>query len=150
MKGAFIYNFMKFVEWPPAAFTDPLVVGVLGSAPIEEIEAALEDKSVRGHRIVVRAVENAGRPGPCHVLFITQRRPGAASQRAARRGGHARAHRERRARRGPARGRDQPVAVDTRLGFQVNLELAEASGLQVSSKLLGLAKTVRGYQGKRP
>jgi hypothetical protein len=42
------------------------------------------------------------------------------------------------------------IAVDTRLGFQVNLELAEASGLQVSSKLLGLAKTVRGNQGKRP
>jgi hypothetical protein len=39
------------------------------------------------------------------------------------------------------------VAVDTRLGFQVNLELAQASGLQVSSKLLGLAKTVRGRQG---
>jgi hypothetical protein len=150
VKGAFIYNFMKFVEWPPAAFTDPLVVGVLGSAPIADLEAALADKSVRGRRIVVRAVENAGQPGTCHVLFITN--DVSAQLRNALR-----------AVAGspvltvsdvPDAAQPEAVinliAVDTRLGFQVNLELAEASGLQVSSKLLGLAKTVRGYQGKKP
>lgn len=150
VKGAFIYNFMKFVEWPPAAFTDPLVVGVLGAAPIADLEAVLADKSVRGRRIVVRVVESAGQPGPCHVLFI-------ASDVSAQ---------LRNALRAVAGSpvltvSDVPdaaqpeavinlIAVDTRLGFQVNLELAEASGLQVSSKLLGLAKAVRGNQGKRP
>jgi hypothetical protein len=148
VKGAFIYNFMKFVEWPPAALTDPLVVGVVGSAPLADLEAALKDKSVRGRRIVVRAVENAGQPGPCHVLFISGDPPGQL----------------RTALRAVAGApvltvsdvpdAEQPeavinlVAVETRLAFQVNLELAQASGLQVSSKLLGLARTVRGHQGK--
>lgn len=152
VKGAFLYNFMKFVEWPPASLSDPLVVGVLGPAPLGDIEAAFKDKTVRGHRVVVRGYDDAGRLGPCHVLFITT---DAAGQL-------------RTALRAVAGApvltvSDLPdavqpeavinlVAVDTRLGFQVNLDLAQASGLQVSSKLLGLAKSVRGgaAPGKTP
>lgn len=147
VKGAFIYNFMKFVEWPTAAFTDPLVVGVLGPAPISDIEAAFKDKVVRGRRIVVRALDDTSVLGACHVLFIT-------SDVVAQLRGALKAV----AGSPVLTVSDLPdaaqpeavinlVAVDTRLGFQVNLELAQASGLQVSSKLLGLAKTVRGRQG---
>jgi len=37
-RPAFLYNFAKFVEWPPDAFKKtpeaPLIVGVLGDSPL--------------------------------------------------------------------------------------------------------------------
>lgn len=36
LKGAYLYNFAKFIEWPPKAFEDgkvPFIIGVLGDNP---------------------------------------------------------------------------------------------------------------------
>ncbi len=148
VKGAFLYNFMKFVEWPEGAFTDPVVVAVLGPAPVDQIEEAFRGKLVRGRRVVVQAHDGADRPPRCHLLFIASDARG--QLRAALRAV---------AGTPVLTVSDVPeaaepeavinlVAVDTRLGFQVNLDLATASGLQISSKLLGLAKTVRGGAGR--
>jgi len=42
MKAAFLYNFAKFVEWPPAVLrgNSTLVIGVLGDDPFD---GALEE-----------------------------------------------------------------------------------------------------------
>lgn len=148
VKGAFIYNFLKFVEWPAGAFTDPVVVVVLGPAPLDQFEEALRGKAVRGHAIVVRPVDDVEALGECHVVYVA-----------------AEAQNQLRALLRKVAGKpvltvsdlpnaSQPeavinfVPVDTRLGFQVNLDRASESGLQVSSKLLGLARTVRSTQGR--
>jgi hypothetical protein len=36
VKAVFVYNFSRFVEWPPQSFTapnEPFVIGILGSDP---------------------------------------------------------------------------------------------------------------------
>jgi hypothetical protein len=42
VKAVFVYNFSRFVEWPPQSFTapdEPFVIGVLGSDPPRSITA---------------------------------------------------------------------------------------------------------------
>src|SRR5260370_35542589 len=50
VKGAFLFNFPKFVEWPPDAFaskTAPLVIGILGGNPFhEDLARRMQDKNI--------------------------------------------------------------------------------------------------------
>jgi len=78
-KASYLYNFIKFVEWPEGAFPTaktPVVVCV-----IEEklLQRSLEE-TARGHRleartVVTRQVHDARRVDGCHVLFIGSRDP---------------------------------------------------------------------------
>src|SRR5256885_1511470 len=58
VKLAFIYNFVKFVEWPASAFASaeaPFGVCVLGEDPTSaDIEAVLKGKAMGPHLIDVR------------------------------------------------------------------------------------------------
>src|SRR5258708_24091442 len=47
VKAAFVFNFLKFVEWPAAAFSSedsPFLIGIMGSDPI----AAAVDRAFQG------------------------------------------------------------------------------------------------------
>lgn len=143
VRGALLYNFMKFVEWPPAALTDPLIVGVMGAVSIADIEASFAGRQVQGRSVTVRPVTEADLTGPCHVIYVATD-DAARLRRVLRQLGT----------RPVLTVSDVPdaprpdavinfVPVDTRVGFQIHLGLARASGLQISSKLLQLAQTVR-------
>lgn len=78
IKAAFLYNFTKFVEWPPGSFSgprDPIVIGVLGqsataavwTASLEEIVAR---RLVNGRVFDVRRVATATEASAVHVLFV--------------------------------------------------------------------------------
>src|SRR5579862_3759358 len=58
VKAAFLYNFAKFVEWPPQAFRDrstPFTICVLGQTPFgRALEAAIDGKVVEDRKLVVR------------------------------------------------------------------------------------------------
>ena len=75
IKAAFVYNFMKFVEWPSNRVQDaatPLVIGVVGKGPMRaELENAVKNRKVNGRDIVVRPVENADAAKLAHLLFVT-------------------------------------------------------------------------------
>jgi hypothetical protein len=76
VKAALLFNFVKFVEWPPNAFADantPFVIGVLGQDPF----GSYLDDTVRGERwngrpLVVQRYRSAGELKNCHVLFISR------------------------------------------------------------------------------
>ena len=75
-KAAYIYHFAQFVEWPPKAFptaTSPLVISVLGQNPFgNELERALNQKTINGHPLMVRTVRDPAEAlTNCHVLFIS-------------------------------------------------------------------------------
>ena len=75
VKAAFLFNFAKFVAWPPNTFPDantPLVIGVLGRDPF----GSLLDDTVRGERInsrplIVQRYRNIAEIKNCQVLFIS-------------------------------------------------------------------------------
>jgi len=57
VKAAFLYNFIKFVDWPKEKTTDgnePIIVGIIGKDPFGELFEPIEDKPVKGRKVVVK------------------------------------------------------------------------------------------------
>src|ERR1700756_4438432 len=61
IKAGFIFNFAKFVEWPPATFAQPespIVIGILGTDPFGTIiDQIVQDKKINGRGIVVKRLQ---------------------------------------------------------------------------------------------
>ena len=75
LKAAFIYNFVKFVDWPPQAFpnaTAPYVIGVLGDNVFgDDLEQAITNKIINGRKLVFTTFRSARDVTNCQVLFIS-------------------------------------------------------------------------------
>lgn len=150
VKAAFVFNFIKFVEWPSSAFRspeDPIMLSVLGDDPTGAALASLDGKKVSGRRVVVRKIPVLAGLERCHVLFV-----GASEKKALAPVLHAAqgwpvltvADFEGFAGRGGTIGF---IRQDDRIGFEISEEAARKAGLKVDAKLLYLGKSVRGIQG---
>jgi hypothetical protein len=143
IKAAFLYNFAKFVEWPPQAFTNPqspIVIGVLGKNVFgDDLERTIHNKTVNHHPFLCEEIHSVREATNCQILFIS------ASEKT----------------RLPKilkdlRGKniltvsetDQFIQVggminfvieDDEIHFQINDDAAKRAGLKISSKLLSLA-----------
>lgn len=75
VKAAFLYNFAKFVEWPPQSFktpTDPIAICGLGLNRFgDTLEETVRGKTAGGRPFVVRAVSGIPAAGACHILFVS-------------------------------------------------------------------------------
>ena len=71
--SVFIYNFLKYIEWPPdAVATGERVIGVIGSSEATEaLRKMATTKSVGNTRIVVKSFPSAAALTSCHVIFLT-------------------------------------------------------------------------------
>ena len=69
LKAAFIYNFIKFVEWPN--HTGAIKVGVLGKNPFQGELKKLEAKNVGGRKIQVDTVKSLSAAKSYQVVFVT-------------------------------------------------------------------------------
>lgn len=146
-KAAFVYNFARFVEWPPAAFkdgTEALVICVLGHTPFERtLDKAVKNKRIDGRSFAVRPVAEAKQLAGCHLLFVTG--PGLESFRSLRAELH-----------GSTGllvvGESEGFATEggvinfklagARLRIEINLAEARRAKLIVNSRLLGIADLV--------
>jgi hypothetical protein len=74
LKSAFIYNFALFIDWPESAFPEkdsPFVIGILGSDPFGPIlDQVLIDKTAKGRRFAIRRLGLDSEIKNCHMLFI--------------------------------------------------------------------------------
>ena len=75
VKAAFLFNFAKFVEWPPEAFatdTSPIVIGVLGENPFGgDLEATIRSKQINNRSLVIKEFRSPTEATNCHILFIS-------------------------------------------------------------------------------
>lgn len=75
LKAAFLYNFAKFIEWPPKAFADdkaPFIIGVLGDNPFgTDLDQLVAGKTINDHPIIIRTNLTAVEATNCHILFIS-------------------------------------------------------------------------------
>jgi hypothetical protein len=75
IKAAYLYNFARFVEWPPR--TDPAPAGsfaicVLGKDPFGgALDAVVAGVSIDGARVVARRLSSAADAASCRVLYIS-------------------------------------------------------------------------------
>jgi hypothetical protein len=57
VKAAFLYNFVKFVDWPKEKFSDvndPIIIGIIGKDPFGNIFEALTDKKIKNKNVIVQ------------------------------------------------------------------------------------------------
>jgi hypothetical protein len=75
VKAAFLYNFAKFVEWPPQSFqapSVPFVIGVVGKNPFgNALVEAVAGKTLAGQPFQVREVTDPQQAADCQILFVS-------------------------------------------------------------------------------
>jgi hypothetical protein len=75
VKAAFLFNFAKFVEWPPDAFADskaPIVIGVLGDNVFgNNLEKVINDRKVNNRGFQFRVFDSVTEATHCQILFIS-------------------------------------------------------------------------------
>jgi hypothetical protein len=146
VKAAFVYNFTKFVAWPPQSFKtpqDPIVICTIGKNPFgDALTEAINGKPVNGRWIEIRAVHGPEDACACQILFV-----------------HSSAHKRLHSILDKTAGRSVLTVGETgsfaveggvvnlkiegdKVRIQINLRAAERQHLAVSSRLLSLAQIV--------
>jgi len=57
IKAAFLYNFLRFVDWPEEKTADnnePVIIGIIGECPFGDAFEPIKGKKVKDGKIVVR------------------------------------------------------------------------------------------------
>lgn len=138
VKAAYLFNFIKFVDWPASAASGPLTICVARPDPFgTALTDIVQGESIGGRATVVRSI---GQPDPaCHVVFVP-RSTAAATYLAAARNVPVLTVGET-----PHFGEDGGI-IDFVLDggmvrFEINQDAAKLAGLTISSRLLRLART---------
>lgn len=151
IKIAFVFNFLKFTEWPEARSSGKIIVGVIGNTPLAEGTVEVPDAKVGERSVFITVIPSWSETGSeaqdalleqCHALFICE---------------SARAH------TGEIldRLKGKPILTvgesdtfleqggvfnffieDKKVRFNANLKAAKESGIKIRAKLLRLARDV--------
>lgn len=146
LKAAFLFHFVRFVEWPADAFPKsdtPFTIGILGEDPFGgSLDEIVANERVGERPLVVRRLHGLEHVAGCQILFVCPSevdriehvigRLRSSSVLTVGDTGDFAA-------RGGVIGF---VAVRNRLRLQVNLAAAEAARLTISSKVLRQAELV--------
>jgi hypothetical protein len=153
VKAAYLFNFAKFIEWPPEAFEtadSALNFCTLGRSPVvDELDSSMLGKSINRHAIAVRHLRGPEDIKGCHLVFLA-----------------ASAVKQQQKLVLAAKGSPMLLVAETpgfaqaggtinfyskagRLLFEVNISAAENAHLKVSSKLLSLARIVTASEAKQ-
>jgi len=146
IKGAFLYNFAKFVEWPAADVqksSETFVLGILGRDPFgNQLDELLDGKTVQDKKIILKRFDKVAEVSGCNVLFISASEEKSLPSILA-----------------DLKGRpiltvsDMPDFVEEggvvgfsvegkKVRFSINTKAADSANLKVSSQLLKLAKSI--------
>jgi hypothetical protein len=149
VKLGFLYNFTKFVEWPPDSFRDPgapLVICIVGHDPFrQDLEAELRTRKVGDHPIEVRTQTTNNKLSVCHIMFVPVTEKNQSDRILSGLQGS----------RTLTVGETEGFAVlggiinltieDNKVHLEINRLAADRAGLKISSKLLGIAKIVQEH-----
>ena len=147
IKAGFIYNFANLVQWPTNAFTQadsPIVIGILGEDPFGTVlDRVLAGKKVNGRVFLVKRLKTVPDLKECHIVFVSSSEmPHLAETIHLVKGmpiltiGEIPGF----AKRG---GIINLVLEDNKVHFEVNVEAAKEADLNISSRLLALARIVQ-------
>jgi len=149
VKAAFLFNFAKFVEWPGSSYMGegaPFSICVLGGDPFGDVLTRLRGKFVANRPVAVWRIKNVEAGWRCQILFVSSSEKshlpaifsalrGANALLVGETDGFA-----------ASGGAIQFILEANHVRFAINPDAIRRAGLQVSSKLLALAKIVRDDQ----
>ena len=149
LKAAFLFNFIKFTEWPAEELGkggDPFIIGVVGTDPFgAALDKIVEGETFHNRPIVARRfprMEEAA--ANSHVLFISSSEEShlpAILKLLGRQGVLTVSEIENFAQRG---GIISLKKENNRIVFEINLAAAKRARLTMNAQLLKLAKIVKG------
>jgi hypothetical protein len=147
VKATFIYNFTKFTDWPSSAFpfsNAPIVIGIVGEDPFgQTMDDVVRGETLGGRPFVVKRLRADEDLRSCHLLFISrsekERLPALLNQL---KGSSVLTVSEINgfAERG---GMVNLALANKSVKVEINQSAAEQAGLQISAKLLKLARLVK-------
>jgi YfiR/HmsC-like len=144
VRAAYVYNVIKFVEWPQSQ--SELLIGYFGTADTGDvIRALLNGRIAAGRTIRVLPSPSEQDFARCSVLYIGEAAriaPGRLPLRNVLTIGETDAF----ARAG---GMVSLVQVDDHIQLDVNVDAARAAGIEISSHLLSIAQIVHSPGGAR-
>jgi hypothetical protein len=146
VKAAFLYNFARFVEWPPDApgrDERPFVVAVLGDDPFgDALDRTLAGKTVASRPIAVRRLSSPEEAQHANIVFVSSSEKAQISHVLRVLGG------ARVLTVGEMSGFAEQGGMigfrteNRRIRFDINADQAHRAGLRISSQLLKLARIV--------
>lgn len=147
LKATFLYRFGDFITWPETAFADPsapLDICVIGADTFGDVlDRAVAGQQAGGRTLAVHRFATLNAFAPCHIAFITGSPSQSVGQALASVRGAPVLTVTDAAAGASAHGMMHFEVVDNRVRFHVDENAAADSGLVVSSRLLGVALTVR-------
>jgi len=145
IKAAFLYNFAKFVDWPPddtGQEKTEFKIGIIGDDPFGTDIDVIDNKHVRGMPLKIFRADSLNALGDCQIIFLS-------------------ASIEDELKAILAQMQDRSVLtvsdtngfahrgviinlikVNNKIRFEINAAAAERAGLKISSHLLRLARIV--------
>ena len=148
VKGAFLYNFTKFVSWPESAFENPdspFFLCVLEPEPLRDVLNAVRKREAQGRPFRIRNCKHNKISATCHVVFLNGHDPNRIASLLQQLDGK------------PvltvgeipgfteSGGMIRFFVKDRKVKFEINLDAVKEAGLSMSSRLLSLAQNV--YRG---
>jgi len=144
VKAAFLLNFTKFVDWPPGAFAaadSPIAICILGNDPFGRIlDDIVQGEGVNNRKAIVQRVSQIPGPRACQVVFFSSTEKDVPKTLSSLGSGILTVGEgERFLRDG---GMIAFVIENRRVRFDINQTVAAKAELNLSSKLLSVARTV--------
>jgi hypothetical protein len=143
IKAAFLFNFVKFIDWPPEAFADekgPFIIGILGDNPFgNDLERTVAGKIINDRPITVQVFHTSEEATHCQILFISSSEKKHFPEIIKSFDGAAILTVSDTDRFIEAGGMVNFVKEASKIRFQINSGAAKAARLKISSKLLSLA-----------
>jgi hypothetical protein len=141
VKIGFLYNFFKFIDWPPSADTsNGYRLCTTGLNSLGEGLLALQDKTINNKSLSIKRGVSGKELKNCHMIFIgadeDTGKPIGDSQGLA-----------------IVTVSDKPdfinqggiiglIQANNRLAFEINLDVAKANDIRISAQMLELAKRI--------
>lgn len=147
VKLAFLYNFTKFVEWPPDSYRDastPLKICVAGNDPFsDDLIRELQTRSVGGRRVEIETLKSSDTLKSCQLVFVPDTEKKRAARIVAALNGSSALTVGESAGFTRLGGMINFTVEDNKVHIEVNVDAAERARLKISSKLLVLARIVK-------
>lgn len=147
LKALFLLNFVKYVDWPEdvaSGTTAPIVIGVLGQDKFNDsLTQVVEGKTINGHTIIIKHFSADDDLSRCAILFISSSEDPRLSEILEKTNtlpiltvGEDESFWEK-------GGIINFTLEEDKIHIEVNLNAAQKVKLQISSKLLSVAATVK-------
>jgi hypothetical protein len=148
IKALYLFNFIKYVDWPDTAFAttnSPYIIGVVKDGNLAgDLGELTKARRINGREIIVKAVDDPETAKTCHILFLSAevdqgacrkmldavgRQPVLTVEDGGDSGGGAGVH---------------FVRQEDNLRPEINLTVVRRANLTLSPKLLAVAIVVKG------